>query len=98
MCIGKNLCVATTCETTGYSGINGPMTMPRYFFDVHDGTFARDDEGVELASADAARKQIWKTLPRWPLNVRPMAKWPFSYGWTFATRVANSYSTRRLPS
>jgi hypothetical protein len=37
--------------------------MPRYFFDVHDGTFARDEEGVELATADAARKQVWTTLP-----------------------------------
>lgn len=37
--------------------------MPRYFFDVHDGTFARDDNGVELAGIDAARKQVWNTLP-----------------------------------
>jgi hypothetical protein len=37
--------------------------MPRYFFDVHDGTFARDEEGVELESAAAARKQVWTTLP-----------------------------------
>src|SRR5215211_7356522 len=32
-------------------------------FDVHDGTFARDEEGVSLPSADAARKQVWTTLP-----------------------------------
>jgi hypothetical protein len=37
--------------------------MPRYFFDVHDGTFARDEEGVVLANVDAARKQVWRTLP-----------------------------------
>ena len=37
--------------------------MPRYFFDVHDGSFATDDEGVELPDADAARKQVWNTLP-----------------------------------
>jgi len=37
--------------------------MPRYFFDVHDGTFARDEDGVELANVDAARKQVWTTLP-----------------------------------
>jgi hypothetical protein len=37
--------------------------MPRYFFDVHDGTFAPDADGVELESADAARKQVWSTLP-----------------------------------
>jgi hypothetical protein len=36
--------------------------MPRYFFDVHDGTFARDDVGVELENPDAARKQVWNTL------------------------------------
>jgi hypothetical protein len=37
--------------------------MPRYFFDVHDGTFMRDDMGVELQNADAARKAVWNTLP-----------------------------------
>jgi hypothetical protein len=37
--------------------------MPRYFFDVHDGTFMPDDTGVELPNADAARKQVWNTLP-----------------------------------
>ena len=37
--------------------------MPRFFFDVHDGTFMRDDMGVELQNADAARKAVWNTLP-----------------------------------
>jgi hypothetical protein len=37
--------------------------MPRYFFDVHDGAFARDEEGIVLSNADAARKQVWATLP-----------------------------------
>jgi len=37
--------------------------MPRYFFDVHDGTSIRDDEGVELLDLDAAREAIWDTLP-----------------------------------
>ena len=37
--------------------------MPRFFFDVHDGTFMRDDIGVELQNADAARKAVWNTLP-----------------------------------
>jgi hypothetical protein len=37
--------------------------MPRFFFDVHDGTFARDDVGVQLDGIDAARKQVWRTLP-----------------------------------
>ena len=42
--------------------------MPRYFFDVHDGTFARDEDGVELESVDAARKQVWNTLPAMAAN------------------------------
>ena len=37
--------------------------MPRFFFDVHDGTFMRDDMGVELQNVDAARKAVWNTLP-----------------------------------
>jgi hypothetical protein len=37
--------------------------MPRYFFDVHDGTFAADEDGVELEGPDVARKQVWNTLP-----------------------------------
>jgi hypothetical protein len=37
--------------------------MPRYFFDVHDGIFLRDDEGEELPDADAARMAVWNTLP-----------------------------------
>jgi hypothetical protein len=37
--------------------------MPRFFFDVHDGTFMPDEIGVELENADAARKAVWNTLP-----------------------------------
>lgn len=37
--------------------------MPRYFFDVYDATFLRDERGVELDDADAARRQVWNTLP-----------------------------------
>jgi hypothetical protein len=37
--------------------------LPLYFFDVHDGGFRRDEVGVELESPDAARQQVWKTLP-----------------------------------
>jgi len=29
--------------------------MPRYFFEVHDGTFFPDSEGTELADLPAAR-------------------------------------------
>jgi hypothetical protein len=34
-----------------------------FFFDVHDGTYARDEDGIELDGIDAARKQVWNTLP-----------------------------------
>ncbi len=37
--------------------------MPRYFFDVHDGFYTRDEEGVELEDIDAARREVWATLP-----------------------------------
>ena len=38
--------------------------MPRYLFDVHDGGFLPDNEGVELDSLDDARKAVWNTLPK----------------------------------
>ncbi len=37
--------------------------MPHFYFDVHNGTFTRDEDGVVLKSIDAARKQVWHTLP-----------------------------------
>jgi hypothetical protein len=37
--------------------------MPRYYFDVHDGTFACDEDGIDLTNVDEARKQVWNTLP-----------------------------------
>lgn len=36
--------------------------MPRYFFDIHDGSFARDHEGVDCPDLDAARRQVKRTL------------------------------------
>jgi hypothetical protein len=36
--------------------------MPRYFFDIHDGSFAHDDHGVECADLDAVRRQVKRTL------------------------------------
>ena len=42
--------------------------MPRYFFDIHDGRFERDDEGTECSDYEAARQQAMTTLPeiaRW---------------------------------
>jgi hypothetical protein len=37
--------------------------MPRYFFDMHDGRFIPDDEGVVLDGLDAACREVWRTLP-----------------------------------
>jgi hypothetical protein len=38
--------------------------MSRYFFDLrHDGSFMRDDDGVELGSLAAARSEVMKSLP-----------------------------------
>ena len=45
--------------------------MRRYFFDVHDGQSFTDDVGVELPDADAARKQVWNTLPAMAANREP---------------------------
>jgi hypothetical protein len=45
--------------------------VPLYFFDVHDGQSFMDDVGVELPNADAARKQVWNTLPAMAANQAP---------------------------
>lgn len=37
--------------------------MPHFFFDVYDGTFISDPVGVDLEDDNAARKQVWNTLP-----------------------------------
>jgi hypothetical protein len=42
--------------------------MSRFFFDVHDGTFIRDDDGVELKGIEAVRREVWKTLPAMTAN------------------------------
>ena len=49
----------------------GFRVMPRNFFDVHDGKHMLDDVGVELADADAAREQIWNTLPAMAAHRQP---------------------------
>ncbi|WP_144767433.1 DUF6894 family protein [Methylobacterium dankookense] len=44
--------------------------MPRYFFDIHDGRFQRDEEGTVCADFDAARREAMITLPeisRWAI-------------------------------
>lgn len=37
--------------------------MPRYFFDISDGTFIMDDEGVEYPNAHAVRDAAIRALP-----------------------------------
>lgn len=37
--------------------------MPRYFFDIIDGGFTIDDEGIELPDAQAARAEAIRSLP-----------------------------------
>ncbi len=44
--------------------------MPRYFFDVLDGVFIRDEEGLELASIDVARIEVLRTLPAMAVHAR----------------------------
>lgn len=37
--------------------------MPRYFFDIHDGTFQLDEVGTECADFDAVRYEAKCVLP-----------------------------------
>lgn len=37
--------------------------MPRFFFDIHDGQFTRDDEGTNCADFEAARREAMASLP-----------------------------------
>ena len=37
--------------------------MPRYFFDIHDGSHTRDDEGVECADLRTVAMEAKKLLP-----------------------------------
>ena len=46
--------------------------MPRFFFDTHDGGHSIcDDEGIELASSDAAGRQALASLPDIARDVLP---------------------------
>ena len=38
--------------------------MPRFFFDIHDGTHTRDDEGVVLPDMSAVRAKAMTILPK----------------------------------
>jgi len=37
--------------------------VPRYFFDIHDGQYQPDDEGVDCADFEAARREAMTSLP-----------------------------------
>lgn len=37
--------------------------MTRYFFDIHDGSSARDDEGTECEELAAVRRHVLHLLP-----------------------------------
>ena len=46
--------------------------MPRYYFDVHDGThLTPDDQGLELDSLEQAQKEAVKALPEVARDVLP---------------------------
>ncbi|GJE53421.1 hypothetical protein GOFOIKOB_6500 [Methylobacterium tardum] len=36
--------------------------MPRFFFDIHDGEFQRDEEGLECENVEAARDRVMASL------------------------------------
>ena len=39
--------------------------MPRYFFDLNDGTEVRDEQGRELSGVDAARAHATRMIGRY---------------------------------
>ena len=46
--------------------------MPRYFFDIDDGDHQHhDDEGIDLADVEAARKEAIRALPDVARDVLP---------------------------
>jgi hypothetical protein len=49
--------------------------MSRYYFDIHDGEFIRDDVGVECDSFGAVRAQAAAGLADFAKDAVPSAKW-----------------------
>lgn len=45
--------------------------VPRYFFDIHDGTFLLDEVGVECADFDAVRREAKRVLPEIAREILP---------------------------
>jgi hypothetical protein len=45
--------------------------MPRFFFDLHDGHWDRDDVGTECADVEHAIQQAKRTLPAMALDQLP---------------------------
>lgn len=44
-------------------GSHEDAAMPRFFFDIHDGEWSRDAEGVECADVEAACHEAKRVLP-----------------------------------
>ena len=53
------------------SGEDLGSCMPRFYFDLHDGEWDRDDVGSDLADADHAVLQAKRTLPAIALDMLP---------------------------
>jgi hypothetical protein len=51
--------------------MRGETTLPLYYFDIHDGTFRLDDDGVECADFDAVRREARRTLPEIARDILP---------------------------
>ncbi|BAQ48298.1 MULTISPECIES: hypothetical protein [Methylobacterium] len=45
--------------------------MPRFYFDIHDGVWSRDDVGVECRNIEEACRHAKRTLPAMALDSIP---------------------------
>ena len=45
--------------------------MPRFFFDIHDGEWSRDAEGIECEGIHEARREAKRALPAMALEQVP---------------------------
>jgi hypothetical protein len=59
-------------EGTNAGSSSFVVTMPRYFFDIHDGARSTtDDVGVELDELEAARQEAARTLGEIARDILP---------------------------
>jgi hypothetical protein len=59
-------------EGTNAGSSSFVVTMPRYFFDIHDGARSTtDDTGVELDGLEAARQEAARTLGEIARDILP---------------------------